>query len=364
MKKRTKLAAQLGAVAILGAAVAVGWWQWGAGEPEEPQAEQQRPAVEVVVAEVATGVAVDTFEGVGRVRAEDEVELAAEASGRIERIPVSDGARVEEGELLVELRTRDEEAALQAANARLAEARAEFDRSQTLLEQGHIAEARLEQARSALSTAQAEAQAARVAVEERSIVAPFAGRIGIIHVSMGDYVQPGDPLFTLVTDRDLEVEVGVPAEIVKQLGPETTIRVLRQDADPITATLGTISPSANEGTNLVAVTAALPDANFQPGENVRVVVVTDRRGDALFVPEEAILLAGPEHYVYRVTDDELARRSIVEIGKRGDGRVEITAGLEANDRVIVDGLQQVQDGRAVTPTTETAVPENGEDGPV
>lgn len=315
---------------------------------------QQRPGrgpVAVTVAPVARGTAVERFQGVAQIRAQDRVTVTSEARGRVAEILVEDGARVEQGALLLRLETRDEKAELQAARAQLMEVRAQLARDKRLAAQGHIAEAKLDQTLARVSSAQADLQAAEVALNDRSIKAPFAAQVSLIPVSEGNYVQPGDALFTLVSTGLLEVQVGLPADLAARLEPGSRIEVRPGTEQAATAHLTARDASADPETNLVIVKGAMrvPDGRFKPGETLAANVVIAERPDALFVPEEAILFAGPQRYVYRVGEDRKAQRVIVEIGARQSGKVEILSGLSEGDRVVIEGMQGVRDGQAVRP---------------
>jgi len=356
-----KRAVWLAGLLVLAVAIGVAWSLTLAEEPNEPG---QRPAVAVVTADVMTDTAVERFEGVGRIRAEDWVTVSTEAAGRVVGIRVADGARVTAGEILIELETRDEAVALDAAKAALATARAEYERDRKLYGQGHVAEERLENSRAAYDEAQARVKAAEVALENRRIVAPFAGKVSLIPLAPGDYVQPGDPLFTLVSDQRLEVHVAVPASIAGTLELQAKLTLRPRGVDPIETAISAKDAAANPSTNLVTVKAPVPVDRwpFNAGQTVPVSVVTNWREGALFVPEAAILLAGPLHYVFTVDGNNVAHRTPVEIGMRSNGRAEIRSGLQADDRVVVEGMQKVRDGVEVQPTASDASTGRDQDG--
>lgn len=347
MNKAAWIIAGVGVIAILTAA-AIGWHLW---PRQEAAADQQQPALPVTVAAVSGGTAAELFRGIGTIAAQDSVTLSAEAAGRIVKIPVSDGVRVSKGALLLELETRDEAAALEAAEAELATARASYERDQKLVKQGHVAEERLEQSRAAYEMAVAHRKAAKIALENRRITAPFAGRVSLIPLSPGDYVRPGDPLFSIVTDTKLEVDIAIPASLARRTAPDAAVTLRPRAGEALETKIASRDTAADTATNLIVLKAAIPDGkhSLEPGQSVPVTVVVQER-EALFVPEEAILLAGPEHYVYRVNGEDIAERTPIETGIRRDGRVEVLSGLAEGDRVVTQGLQKASDGARVNPS--------------
>lgn len=325
------------------------WWLLPLASPED--AKPDAGPVTVRVAPVREAPARLFFRGIGRALARDEVMIAAEASGRITAIAATEGAAVAQGALLVSLDMRDEAAALAAAEASLQEAQARYRRDKKLFAQGHVAQARLDQSLAARDGARADVEAAQVAVANRRIVAPFAGRVGLIAISVGDYVRPGDPLFSLLTDQLLEIAVAVPAPIAADIAPDAPLTLWPDQDRALTVPLTTRDPAADPQTNTMTLKALLedPPADLAPGQSVAVALLRKRRDNALFVPEKAVLMAGPQHYVLRVDDQDVVHRQSVDIGLRHAGAVEIRAGLDADDRVIVEGVQKVDDGQTVLP---------------
>ncbi|GAB4142454.1 MAG: efflux RND transporter periplasmic adaptor subunit [Sphingomonadales bacterium] len=335
----------------------VSWWLLTREQAGDAQPDSGPVAVQV--APVRQAPARLSFQGIGRVMARDAVAIAAEASGRITAIAANEGAAVAQGDVLIELDMRDEAAALAAAEAALQQAQARYRRDQQLFQQGHVAQARLDQSLAARDAARADVEAAQVAVANRRIIAPFAGRVGLIALSVGDYVRPGDPLFSLLTDRLLEIEIAVPAPIAADIAKDAPVTLWPGQDRALTTRLAARDPAADPQTNTVTLKAVLedPPAALAPGQSVAVAVLRARRDNALFVPEKAVLMAGPQHYVLLVDDEDVVHRQTVSIGLRRAGTVEIREGLDADDRVIVEGVQKVDDGQKVSP--EVVSPDQG-----
>ena len=162
-----------------------------AGEPE-------RPLAKVRVDHVSAQPMISTLILHGRTLADRKVEIRAEATGLIEAVLVSRGARVDAGTALVRIDIDDRMARLDEANALLAQRQIEFDAAKQLNERGYRADTQLAQSQAVLDAARAKVEIAALAVGNLTLRAPFAGIIEDRHVEIGDYVDYGDPVAMLV----------------------------------------------------------------------------------------------------------------------------------------------------------------------
>jgi membrane fusion protein (multidrug efflux system) len=320
----------------------------GADEDSRPS----RPTV-VALAQVERGEAVDRFQTAADVIALEAVTVAAEITGRVVEVAVDDGARVTQGDALIRFDDAAERARLEAQQAQTAEARAEFLRAETLEERGVAAETRVETAAAALQTAEGELAAARQVVEDQVLRAPFDGAVGLVHVSPGAVLSPGDPVADLATVDTLRFQFELPTEAVAALAPGQTVRAPQAPEGCREAAITVISPLGNAETLTRAVEAAPgPSCNLSPGALVAVSVALERRPDALFAPLQAVIRRGFQAHVFRVEEGEdglVARQRLVETGVIDGERVEIRSGLSAGDRVVARGHEKLQDGAPVAP---------------
>lgn len=190
---------------------------------------------------------------------------------------------------------------------------------------------------------------ARLAHERTRILAPFAGRVADLAVEVGQRVAPGEPLLTLLEDDRLKLEVDVLESDVVRLQPGAPARLrvpalegLPAGTDPegtrLQGKVATINPrvDAETGTGRVTVTLANPRGRLLPGLFAYVELEMGRLPERLLVPESALLERQGRELVMRVEEGR-ALWAYVETGERSGGQVEILAGLEAGDRVTVDG---------------------------
>lgn len=300
---------------------------------------------------------VDRFPAVGTTRAVRSVELTPRAAGVVTGLDIPSGMRVEAGYGLVQLDDRAERAVLRQVEARLADARSAVDRARRLAERDVTADVTLDTAEASLALVEAELDAARVAVEDRRIVAPFAGTIGLSDIELGQRLETTDIVVSL---DDLS-----EAEIVFTL-PETLYGRVR-NGQPLRATAGT-GDRTFEGKVEIVGTRIDPVARFFevrgrfPNEdgalatgmflNVELALESRR---SVTVPEIAVVNRGTEAFVF-VAQDGIAAERPVQVGLYVDGAVEIVEGLEAGEIVLTSGLQSVRDEDPVALVEEAGEP--------
>ena len=326
----------------------------GTPEPAAPAGPPPQPPVAVDLARVAAGRAEDAFATTGRIVAAETVTLAAEVRGRVAEIAVTDGQPVKRGDLVLRFDTTAEELGVRGAQARLDEARRNFERQQQLVRRNVAAEVTLEQARSALEIAQAEVAAAEFRLGNRVVTAPFDGRIDFVRVSPGALLEPGAAIATLVTE-EVRVRFDLPERIALQVEAGTEVRLHLADDQVARGTVAVLSPIADPQTQSVTMEARFAeDARLRPGSFARVDVVLEER-EALFVPETAVQRQGRAAWIFAARDGR-AVRIPVETGSRSDGWIEVRAeDLRADEAVVAAGLHAIRDGAPLAPRGEAAV---------
>jgi len=302
--------------------------------------------VETVV--VKPGVVQEDLQAVGSLRSNESVILRPEVSGRIATIAFRDGQSVRRGQMMVLLDSS-------LNQAEVAQARAEFDlamsnlkRTEDLARRNFVSSSAQEQAASSVQVLEAKLKLAETRLAKYSIAAPFDGVAGIRNVSIGDYVKDGTDLVNIEDVRTLKADFRLPERFLTQLKAGLAVEVVA-DALPnerFAGVIDAINPRIDSGGRALELRARLDNQRerLRPGMFVRVRVIIGERSDALLVPEEAIVPAGDDFFVFKVADGK-AMRVKVRPGVRRDGRVEIVEGLSAGDQVVTAGQQRlVRDG--------------------
>ena len=307
-----------------------------------------------------------TAQSSGEVAALRKATVAAEVAGRVVRRVVEAGDLKDSGALLLELddtnaqlALRQAQASAKARQADLAHARHEYQRSSRLLQrkvvsQDTVDDLRFAQAAAAAQydAAQANVAVARKAVADAQVVAPFAGQIEQVHVQVGDFVNPGQPVVTLTDFSAARVIVGVSTGQANTLrtGVQTTITSSDLGGQPVAARITSVGRIKDAVSGTYPVELRIDQLNNLPFREGMVVQVrwpqTDAQQVPLSVPGSALMRQSDGIYVFTVEQGS-ARLTQVRIGKSDGQRVEILEGLSQGDQVVIEGLFALRDGAPV-----------------
>jgi RND family efflux transporter MFP subunit len=311
------------------------------------------------VGEIAAGPAIS-----GELTAAREATMRAQVGGSLVALPVDRGQPVREGAVVARISSRDLEAALQSAKVAVASAettlivaRADHERTETLVKGGALAARELDQTRNALSNAEAQRAAAearltsvRQQIEDTTVRAPFSGIVSERPASLGDVVTPGAELVTIIDPSSLRLEALVPSDQIQDVRPGAPVHVsIRGVAKPVAGTVERISPSADPVTRQVSIFVSVPNREgrliaglFADGR----VLTATRTG--VIVPLSAVDETGPMPMVTRIRDGR-AERVPVELGVRklDTEQVEVTKGVAGGDLLITGSAKGVPSGTPV-----------------
>ena len=307
----------------------------------------------VVAVPAASHTFTDGLQALGTAQARESIVLTPKVADTIRVLRFESGDRVRRGQVLVEMSSVEQAADLAEARAANDAAQEELRRYQELYERGFASQARLDTVRAAADAAQARLDAGSSRIADRTIRAPFAGVVGLRAASPGQFVRPGDQIGTLDDISQIKLDFDVPETQIANVGEGVAI-VAHTAAYPDRTFDGVVSnvdSRVNPATRTVRVRALLPnpDEVIRPGMLMTVDVRSNPR-EALAIPEVAILDQADGARTYRVVERdgaqtvELVR---IETGQRSGGMAEVLSGLEADDRVVVEGVQSVRPGMPV-----------------
>ena len=310
----------------------------------------------------------EALEAVGTVSPVQGVTLSADLPGVVEKITFESGAAVAAGQALVQLDARQERAQLASAEAARDLAKANLDRSQSLLAQNLVAQSDHDQTAALFRQAEARVAEVRAALERKVIRAPFTGVTGIREVNLGQYVSSGDPIVPLQSLDPVYVDFTVPQQQVAALRPGQTVRVETDTTSHATVTgrVTAINPVADAATHNVRVQAtfANPRRVLRPGMYVSVRVDIGARGSVVALPATAIHYApygnsvfivdqvkGPDGKPYKGV-----RQQFVQLGSARGDLVAILRGVEAGQEIVTSGVFKLRSGAAVKVDSTVTLP--------
>ncbi len=312
------------------------------------------PPVTIAAAYAQPATWEQNLEAVGTIKALRGVELASETSGEITGINFRSGDHVDVGQELVVLNDDIEQASRRNQVASLDLARLLFERDAKLIKQKSIPESQYDRSKADLEKAKAQLAETEARIRNKRIQAPFSGIIGIRKVDVGDYVSAGTEIATLQDLAQLEIDFTLPARFAPLLkaglGIELTVAAFAERQIP--ATLTAVDSRVNPDTSNILVRASIEDSQgLLPGMFASVTVTLGTSLDILSVPETAITYSIQGNTVYVInTDDQGTLRVSARIVKAGavrDGRIAITKGLEAGERVVTAGQNKLYGGALV-----------------
>ena len=358
MKKRI-LVVSIAAIVSTGAAVGL-----HIGKP----AAAQKPAVPVasVSVEVLTPEIVSfsrVVAATGTVNARDELIIGSDASGvRLLEVMVDVGSRVQKGQLLA----RADDAQLQAqlaqqvaqvkqAQAENAQAIANLERAERLTDFFSVETVQTRRTSAATASAKVDLAVAqlaelRVKIAQTRVLAPASGVISRKSATVGAVVQPGNELFRLIRDGELEWRAELPSHSIAQIQPGAVARIVLDNGDSLHSTVRMVAPTMDSGTRNGLVYVSLPKGvSLKHGGYARGEILIDQ-AEALSVPEASVISRDGNAFVFTVSESSIAQLTHVAAGTRQRGRVEISAGLRPQDRIVGKGAGFVKDGDLVRVT--------------
>lgn len=388
VKTRAFLLGTVAVIALAGAGAGLHSFSAVQAQPEAPAA--AAPAVSVTVRTVKPQAVRIWSEFSGRLQAVDAAEIRPEVTGRITEVRFRDGQTVKAGDVLFVIDPRPYEAAVAKAEANLASAKtnahfakAEVERAARLIKTQAIAASVYDSranadrvAQANILSAEADLKDARLDLEHAYVKAPIAGRVSRAELTVGNLVQagPNAPLLTSIVSMDsiyadfdvdeatyvksvrahantTEKERQIPVELTVQGDSEQVYRGTIYSFD------NRINPAS--GTIRARARFANEDHALMPGMFAAIRLASANDDSAILVPARAVGNNQNKRFVYVVGDDGKVGYRDVALGQQVEGQRIVLSGLNAGDRVIVDGLQHVRPDMTVqaaeaTPNREYA----------
>jgi membrane fusion protein (multidrug efflux system) len=326
---------------------------------EEVVAKAPAPPLKLELTVVAEAPAPQQIVLTGIIKADQRLDVTADTAGKVLGVMVDRGQRVKQGQELVRLDVRTAALGAREAQANVASARAqrqlaegECKRAQALLDKGAITRSEYDrQITQCTSTVQqvaaAEARAAMMAksMQDGVVRAPFDGVISDKTVTAGDWVQPGRPLFSLVDDDPLKIELSVPEAAVRavQKDQRVEIEAVAQPGKTYIATVTRLGAEIGRSRSLLVEATLEKGSDLVPGMFAEARVTVGQQPRPV-LPETAVVKRGKTWHAFIVVKGE-AQDKIVQLGaKPGPGQVSILQGVVKGDKVVAKVTDQVVDG--------------------
>jgi RND family efflux transporter MFP subunit len=326
------------------------------------------PPMPVKVAALAPTSVDDASDYVASVKSFASAVVKPQVDGNVTKIYARSGERVKAGARLMQIDPRrqaatvsSQAAARAAQEASVSFAKQQLERARELFKVGANSRQDLEQAETNYNTAvaqlnsqEARVDQERVTLQYFQVLAPAAGIVGDIPVRVGDRVTPDTTLTTIDQNQSLEVYVSVPLERAPLLKMGLPIDVLDGSGNKLTSTTVTfISPRVDDQTQSVLVKGLIKggDAKVRSLQFVR-ARITWQKHEGLVVPVVAVVRINGQYFVYTVEQKDghaVARQKPVRLGSIINDNYVVLGGLQANERIVVSGVQKIGDGAPINP---------------
>lgn len=285
----------------------------------------------------------------GTLLANEEVELRPEVSGRVSNISFAEGNRVKKGDVLLRINDRELRAQLKRKEFEEKEALDNEARMRRLFELKGISQEEYDKAANALGMIKAEKDVIGSQLAKTEIIAPFDGMVGLRYVSEGSYVTSNMLVATMQDVDPIKVEFSVPEKYARQIkqGNEITVQV-GDSQEKYQGSVYAVESKIDPATRTMKARAKIsnPRGDLIPGSFAKVDITLEQLPNAIVIPAEAIIPEMSGEKVFICVDGKV--RSVqVKTGIRTETGVQIVEGLSPQDTLVVTGLLQLTDDRAV-----------------
>jgi membrane fusion protein, multidrug efflux system len=301
------------------------------------------------------------LETTGTLKADEEVTVSSEVDGIVRKIKVEEGSPVDMGTLLVEINEIDymldwkrSDAALKQAEANLANAKAEYQRKESLYQEELITKQQFDDISTRVKLAEADLNRAKATLEtskeklsRTKIYSPLHGAVKEKKVSVGDYVRNGSPLLQLIKINPLKLNFTISEKDTSSLkkGQEVVFTVDAFTGKQFKGKVSLIYPNVEERTRTLQAEAIVPNANnmLKPGYFARIQIFTQAARNTVIVPITALLYDSSTIRVFVVNGNK-AQERIIKTGNKYGEYVEILEGLKEKEQVVVVGQNNLSEG--------------------
>ncbi len=367
----------VGILAILGGLGAVKFTQISSLMAAGKAMQAAGPPPEVVsTATAQEQVWENELAAVGTISAGRGVTVSNEVPGEVRAIRFDSGAVVKAGQVLVELDSSVERAQLRSAIARRELARTQAARTAKLVAEKASTQAELDADQAALESSSADVAALEAQIQRKVVRAPFAGKLGIRQVNLGQYLAPGSTITDLQSTEAVHVDFTLPQKELPRIAVGMPVRVeLANGGGAVPATIGAIEPALDEITRSLKIRALVGESKvaLSPGMFVTAHVVLPEKKQVVIVPATAIVHASFGDSLFVVEDatgaagkpGKAGRQQFVKVGDARGDFVAIVEGVTPGQEIVSAGAFKLRNGapvvvnNSVTPKAELSPhPEN------
>lgn len=328
------------------------------------------PPPVIVTAATATADAWESqLTAVGSLEAVQGVMVTAELPGKIVKIAFEPGSRVQAGDLLIQQDVASENAQLRAAETTVDLTRMNLERAKQLLADNVIPQSQFDTSKAEFEQAVARRDDIRTTIDKKTIRAPFAGRLGIRLVSLGQVLKDGQDIVSLQSLDPIFANFLLPQQQLAKVREGMTVRVTTDvlPGEEIEGRITAINSEVDAATRNIRIqaTVANRDERLRPGMFASVAIVMPSKLDVMTIPATAVLYAPYSNSVFVIEQDQGSegqppqkklRQQFVSLGEQRGDFVAVLSGLKPDDTVASTGVFKLRNGQSVV-VDNTLAPE-------
>ena len=312
---------------------------------------QEKPPVNVVTLELSHSSISDRINLPGSIVPWTTLQLLAKIRGTVTEVLLTEGEQVHQGDIIARIEETDYRIARDRASAAFNLAKAEHDRDKKLHKKGMIPIADLDAQKTRLQTTRADLEYAQLEYSRCAIVAPMDGVIRTLTAKVGLLLSVADPIAEILKIDQLKAVIGIPESDVNSVSKldsvDLTIKAL--DNKKITGEIYFLPPSSESFARIynLEVKVDNSDGRIFPGMFVRADIIKRTVENSIVIPFYSVISRNDEHYVF-IDEEGVARKRNVQLGIMEKWMVEIPEGLQAGDKLLIEGHRDVEDGQTIS----------------
>ncbi|MBK8503796.1 MAG: efflux RND transporter periplasmic adaptor subunit [Saprospiraceae bacterium] len=289
----------------------------------------------------------------GAFEARKELNIIAEAQGRLTSLGIDEGSQVQKGQIVAEIDDTGVQSQLATAKASMDKAKKDVERYERLVKAGAVSQLQLEDVKLNLQNMETNVTAVEQQLKYTTVKSPMTGIVKKVKVEEGSFATPGAVIATVVDISSLKMVVKVPeTDIMKvRRGQPVEIQTEVYPDKVFKGSVSLISVQADEGRKYDVEVELPNDKNFQLKAGmygaVKITPSTTKKEEALFVPRNAVLGSVKEAQVFVLMEDKSVKLKPVRVGESSGEKVLILDGLSLGEKVVTTGQINLSDGRMV-----------------
>ncbi len=311
---------------------------------------QEKPKVNVITFTLSPTTITDRINLPGTIEPWTRLRLMSKLRGTVTEVLVKEGDHVTEGDVLARIEDTDYRIGLSRSEAAYNLAQAEYKRDKSMYAKGVISTATLDAEKSRLQTSKADYENAKLLLSRTTITAPMSGVIRTLTAKVGLQLSTGDPIAEIFEIDRLKGVVGIPEQDVNAVrrikNVNITIKALHNRR--INAKTYFLPPSPDTIARLYNLELEIDNntGEILPGMFFRADIVKMRMTDAIVIPFYSVITQNNEQFVY-TEENGVAKKKAVTLGIMEKWLIQVTGGLRAGEKIIVEGHRDVEDNQKV-----------------